>query len=92
MFCESFVIECGDFESRVAVIALHKVGKSASDISATLKKLKINRIFVYRTISRYIETGTIKDCLREGRPRSMRTDKVDEAVAAHIQRNPVRRQ
>ena len=66
-------MEWGDYENRVAVIALHKVGKSASDIFKTLQKLQISRKFEYRTIGRFTETRTVKDRPKEGRPRSVRT-------------------
>lgn len=92
MICKVFPMEWGDYENRVAVIALHKVGKSASEIFTTLKKLKISRMFVYRTIKRFTETGTIEDRPRQGRPRTVRSRKVVQAVAARIRRNPVRRQ
>ena len=85
-------MEWGDYENRVAVIALHKFGKCASDIFETLQKLKISRMFVYRTIERFTATGTVKDRPREGRPRSVRTPEAKKAVAACIRRNPVRKQ
>lgn len=85
-------MEWGDYENRVAVIALHKVGKSATEIFQTLKKLKISRMFVHRTIKRFTETGSVKDRPREGRPRSVRTPEARKAVAERIRRNPVRKQ
>jgi len=85
-------MEWGDYENRVAVIALHKVGKAQSEIFHTLKKLKISRMFVYRTIQRFVEDGSIRDRPREGRPRSVRTPAAVKAVAARIRRNPVRKQ
>lgn len=85
-------MEWGDYENRVAVIALHKVGKSASEIFQTLKRLKISRMFVHRTIQRFTETGSVKDRPRDGRPRTVRTPAAQKAVAARIRRNPVRKQ
>jgi transposase len=48
-------------ESRVAVMALHKGGKSDSQISKLLKPLKIYRNFVYRAIKRYKELWGAED-------------------------------
>lgn len=92
MFPYVLAMEWGDYENRVAVLALHKVGKSASEIFTTLKKLKISRMFVYRTINRFIETGTVEDRRRQGRPRNIRDKQMVQSVAARIRRNPVRKQ
>jgi transposase len=51
----------------VAVIALHKWGKSDSQIFQLLKPLKISRNFVCRAIKRYKELGGVEDgtgCLK----------------------------
>ena len=92
LMLQVFKMEWGEYENRVAVIALHKVGKSPGEIFKTLQKLKISRRFVYRTIQRFIETGTVKDRPRQGRPRTIRTLERVKAVAARVRRNPVRRQ
>ena len=81
-------MEWGEYGNCVAVIALHKVGKSAGEIFQLLKKLKVTSLFVYRTIQWFLETGSVKDRPREGRPQTV----VQKAVAAHIHRNPVRKQ
>lgn len=49
-------------------------------------------MFVYRTIQRFVETGTVEDRPRSGRPRSVRTPELVKTVAARIRRNPVRQQ
>ena len=85
-------MEWGEYENRVTVIALHRVGKSAGEIFQLLKKLKFTRLFVYQTIQRFLETGSVKDRPREGRSRTVRTPAVQKAVAAHIRWNPVRKQ
>ena len=85
-------MEWGCYENRVAVIALHKVGKSPGEIFKTLQKLQISEKFVYRTINRFVETGTVRDRPRQGRPRTVRTPELIKAVAARVRRNPVRRQ
>ena len=89
MFCEVSEMEWGIYENRVAVI-LQKVCTSPSDIFETLKMLKISKMFVYRTIQRFVETGTIDDRPEAGRPRDVRTPNLVKAVAARIRRNPVR--
>jgi transposase len=57
-------------ENRVAVIALHKCGKSDSQIFKLLKPLKISPNFVYRTIKRYKELWRVEDRARLGRLKS----------------------
>ena len=91
LFCEVCEMEWSIYVNRVAVIALHKVDTSPSDIFHTLKKLKISKMFVYRTIQRFVETRTI-DHHRAGRPRDVRTPNLVKAVASRIRRNPVRKQ
>ena len=59
-------MEWGFKENRVAVIALHKCGKSDSQIFELLKPLKISRKFVYRAIklcknSEGLKTGLGQD-------------------------------
>lgn len=77
-------------ENRVAVIALHKCGKSPSDIFNLLKPLNISRMFVYRAIKRYDELLGTEDRGRSGRPRTVRTPSVVKAVRERIRRNPLR--
>jgi hypothetical protein len=48
-------MEWGFRENRVAVIALHKCGKSGSQIFKLLKPLKILRNFIYQAIKHYKE-------------------------------------
>lgn len=77
---------------RTAVIALHKAGKSVSEIVKLLGTDGVKRLFVYRTIQRYRETGDVVDRVRSGRPRSIRTKKTIKAVREKLRRNPVRKQ
>jgi len=58
----------------VAVIALHKCGKSDSQIFKLLKPLKISRNFVYRGIKRYKELWGVEDRARSGRLKSVRAE------------------
>lgn len=85
-------MESSKEEKRIAVVALHKAGKSNSFICKLLKNLGINRMFVWRTIKRYMDTLSVKDKPRPGRPRSVRTKNAVRAVAARIRRNPLRKQ
>lgn len=50
---------------RNSVIALFLAGKSQSAIVQELQHLNVNKMFVYRTIERYKETGSIK--VQQGR-------------------------
>lgn len=45
---------------RNAVIALYLSGKRQIDIFRELNHLNVNKKFIYRTIKRYNETGSIK--------------------------------
>ena len=78
-------MEWGVYENRAEVmVALHKVGKLASEIFTTLTKLKMSKMFVYRTIKRLTEIKTVVDHPRQGRPCSIRTKRQVQTVAARI--------
>lgn len=85
-------MEWSDKENRIAVIALHKCNMKKGDIFKTLQPLGISRMFVYRCINLFEETGDIKDRQRSGRPRTVRTPQAIKAVKARIKRNPLRKQ
>lgn len=87
-----FTMDWGDKENRVAVIALHKCGFEKSAIFKTLQPLGISRMFVYRAVKLFEETGGIDDRPRSGRPRTVRTPQAIKAVEARIRRNPLRKQ
>ncbi|KAI6651345.1 hypothetical protein LOD99_5311 [Oopsacas minuta] len=72
---------------RSAVIELHKNGHSNSE---TVKSLKTNKMFVSRTIFRFLETGSIQDRSRKGRKRTVRTSTLRKNVKRRISRNPGR--
>ena len=57
-------------ENRAAIVALHRAGKSNSDIAKTLS---IGRSTVWKTIKRFNERGDLFDRPRRGRPRSQRS-------------------
>jgi transposase len=60
-------------ENRLAVIALHKCGKSDSQIFKLLKPLNISRNFVYRVIKLYKELWGVEDRAQSGCLRCVRT-------------------
>ena len=57
-------MQWGFKETRVAVTALHKCGKSDSQIFKLLKPLKISRNIVYVAIKRYKELWGVEDRTR----------------------------
>ena len=73
---------------RCAVVELHQVGKSASEILKALKLPKSRRSFVYCTIQRYNETGSVNDHNQSDHPRTATTLEVKKKVASRIARNP----
>jgi transposase len=79
-------------ENRVAVIALHKRGKSDSQIFELLKPLKISGNFVYRAVKRYKELWGVEDRARSGRPGRVRTKAAIKTVREPIRRHPLRKQ
>lgn len=75
---------------RKFIIELHEKGLRPPEIYKSGKNLKINRMFIKRTIDRYLETSSIKDRQRSGRPRTSRTPKLIKNVREKIRRNPRR--
>jgi transposase len=73
-------MEWGFKENCVAVIALHKCGKSDSQIFKLLKPLKISRNFVYRAIKRYKEIWGVEDRARSGSLKSVRAEAPNKTV------------
>lgn len=85
-------MEWGDVENRIAVIALHKCGYERGDIFKMLQPLQISRMFVYRAVKLFEDTGGVRDRQRSGRPRVVRTPQAIKAVEARIRRKPLRKQ
>jgi transposase len=85
-------MECAFKENRVAVIALHKCGKSDSQIFRLLKPLKISRNFIYRAIKRYKELWGVEDRARSGRLKSVRAEASIKLVGERIRRSPLWKQ
>jgi transposase len=76
----------------VAVTALHKCGKSSSQIFKFLKPLKISRNFVYRAIQHYKELWGVEDRAQSGRLRSVRAEAAIKTVRERIRRDPLWKQ
>jgi hypothetical protein len=76
-------------ESRVAVIALHKCGKSGSQIFRLLKPLKISRKFVYQGLKHYKEIWGVEDRACSVRLKSVRAEAAIKTVRERIRRNPL---
>jgi len=85
-------MEWGFKENRVAVIALHKYGKSDSQIFKLLKPLKISRNFVYRLIKRFKRFWDVEDRAQSGRLKRVRAEAAIKTVRDRIRRNPLWKQ
>lgn len=79
-----------DFK-RNSVIALYLAGKSNSVIVKELQHLKINKMFVSRTINRYNDTGSVKKRYGGGPKKIATNPDMIRKVKARIQRNPRQR-
>ncbi|KAI6651101.1 Transposase [Oopsacas minuta] len=77
-------------EIRSKIVTFHESGFSNSEILKRLKNDKVNPMLIYRTIKRYIETGSVSDRKRIGRPGSARTPALKNSVRCRILRNPRR--
>jgi len=74
-------MEWGFKESHVAVIALHKSGKSDSQIFKLLKSLKISQNFIYQAIKPYKELWGFADRAWSGCLKSVRAEATIKTVA-----------
>jgi hypothetical protein len=66
-------MERGFKDNHVAVIALHKCGKSDSQVFELLKPLKNSRNFFYSAITRYKVLWGVEDRAQSGNTRCART-------------------
>lgn len=73
---------------RNSVIALFLAGKSQPCIVRELKHLNVNKVFVYRTIKRYNDTGSIAKRYNGGPKRVARSPEMVRKVKKRIDRNP----
>ena len=77
-------------KERTAIIELFVHNNSQSEIMKLLNIPRSRRKFVYRTIKRYQDTGSILDKPRSGRPVTVTTKKMKNVVRCRIWRNPRR--
>ncbi len=80
------------YEKRVAVVALYECGQTTKQIQKMLKRLLVNKRFIFQTLQRYREIDDVVDRLRKGRPRTVRTPNVIHAIHERVRRNPIRKQ
>eukprot|EP00095_Tigriopus_kingsejongensis_P008357 maker-scaffold1160_size58366-snap-gene-0.8 protein:Tk08357 transcript:maker-scaffold1160_size58366-snap-gene-0.8-mRNA-1 annotation:"peptidyl-prolyl cis-trans isomerase-like 2" len=73
---------------RDEIICHNTPGKSSPEFLKAFKAVKMNRMFVKRTVDQYKDTGKEIDRRRSGRPRSVRTPGVVNSVREKIPRNP----
>jgi len=73
---------------RNSVVALYLAGKSNSAIVKELQHLKVNKMFVFRTINRYKETGSVKKRHGGGWKKTATSPDMIRKVKARIKRNP----
>lgn len=73
---------------RNSVIALYLAGKSQPAIVRELQHLKVNKVFVYRTIKRYNDTGSIAKRNNGGRRRNATSPEMVRKLKKRIVRNP----
>lgn len=74
-------------EYRGSILQRFQNGMSRGNIFKSLKNDGVTRVMVYRTVSRFLETGTINDRPRKGRPRTARTPKAIKVIRERVRRN-----
>lgn len=72
---------------REIIVKQFKSGVSRGDIFRQLRKFKVTRVFVYRTIKRFIDTGSTENRKKTGRKRCVRTAETIKIVRERIRRN-----
>ena len=75
---------------RAAIIELFRNGNTTAQILKALNIPMKRRNFVYRTINRFRETGSLSDKPRSGRPVTATTREMKSAVRSRVWRNPHR--
>ena len=75
---------------RAAIIELFRNGNTTAQILKALNIPMKRRNFVYRTINRFRETGSLSDKPRSGRPVTATTREMKSAVRSRVWRNPRR--
>lgn len=77
-------------DDRIVIKKHYERGMTIKEIVKLVRPIGIKQRFVYRTVKRLQETGSIKDRKRSGRPRTARTKERIRRVQMKIQRNPQR--
>lgn len=78
-------------EAKRLIVKSHfERGLNGAQIFKIVKKIGIGERFVYRTISRLRDTGSIKNRPGSGRPRSVRSINRIKAIREKVRRNPRR--
>lgn len=75
---------------RNSVIALYLAGKSQPSIVREVKHFKVNKMFVYRTITRYNGTGSVYPRDGVGWKKTARSPEMVRKVKASLEQNPRR--
>jgi len=77
-------------ENQLIVKKFFEQHLSTSEICKRVKPMGINRMFVWRTVKRLQETGSINNRPGSGRPRTTRTKDRVKRIREKIRRNPER--
>ena len=75
-------------DKRSAVVALYQNGRKPSEILNELKNTGVNRMFIYRTIKRFTETGSTKKRYGGGRKTIVRVPANVGKIRKRLRRNP----
>lgn len=75
---------------RHTIISLHKKSLTNVEITKQLAHLKVNKMLVSRTVSRFLETGDAIPAKKPGKKRSKRTPQVINMIRERIRRYPAR--
>ena len=87
-------------QKRLTVKSFYNSSFTTAEICKQVAKVGISRRFVYRTVKRLRETGSVGDRPRSGRPRTIRTkervkrvrEKFEEIPVDHPESWPVRKE
>ena len=69
---------------RRKIVLFHKSGKGPSEIVKMMKEEKVYRMMIYRTLKRYMETCSVEDKYRPGRPTSVKTRQLKNVIRCRI--------
>ena len=71
-------------------IALYLVGKPKAAMVRALHNLNVNKSLISRTIARYRDTGSVAQCPKSGRKKTVTTPEMIRKLKARLDRNPSR--